>query len=122
MLGIRCQVLGGGRFRGGAGVTAGLDPAELRHRPDLHSSLFAEALYAGYIERDLRRAERLAEREDHPLPTGFDYTHVRGLRSEAAQVLSRFQPTTLGQAGRLAGVNPADVVLLDIHVAAASAG
>jgi tRNA uridine 5-carboxymethylaminomethyl modification enzyme len=41
---------------------------------------------------------------------------VPGLRSEAAEVLARFQPATMGQAGRLAGVNPADLTLLAVAI------
>ena len=47
-----------------------------------------------------------------PIPREFDVMQVRGLRGEAAEVIQRHRPTTLGQAGRLAGVNPADVTLV----------
>jgi tRNA uridine 5-carboxymethylaminomethyl modification enzyme len=48
------------------------------------------------------------------LPTSYDYERVPGLSKEARTVLSRFRPTTLGQAARLAGVNPADIMLLTV--------
>jgi tRNA uridine 5-carboxymethylaminomethyl modification enzyme len=50
--------------------------------------------------------------ETRRLPDEFDYAEVRGLRNEARTVLTRFRPATLGQAARLAGINPADVAIL----------
>jgi tRNA uridine 5-carboxymethylaminomethyl modification enzyme len=78
-------------------------------------SLLAESMYAGYIDRETQRVQRLSADEAAPLPNALDYAGVPGLRAEAADVLNRFRPATFGQAGRLAGVNPADLLLL--HVA-----
>jgi tRNA uridine 5-carboxymethylaminomethyl modification enzyme len=50
--------------------------------------------------------------ESRRIPPGIDYAAIRGLRNEARQVLMRFTPATLGQAARLAGINPADVAVL----------
>ncbi|MEX0655124.1 MAG: hypothetical protein WDZ31_01875 [Phycisphaeraceae bacterium] len=50
------------------------------------------------------------------MPTDFDYAQVKGLRNEAAHVLNQFKPATLGQAGRLAGVNPADLMVVSLAV------
>ena len=72
--------------------------------------------YAGYIDRQQREVERLTAQESAALPRGMDYTQVPGLRTEAALTLSKFQPTTLGQAGRLAGVNPPDLMILRVAV------
>ena len=76
--------------------------------------LLADAQYAGYIERHRREIARLAEREHTPLPIDHDYTTVKGLRNEAALTLNRFQPATLGQAARLAGVTPADLMVVSV--------
>jgi len=78
----------------------------------------ADRLYSGYIERQRRQIERLASQDAEPLPADFDYASVQGLRAEAAATLNRFQPATLGQASRLAGVNPADVMLLSVALVA----
>lgn len=72
--------------------------------------------YAGYIARERQQAERLGRVEHKRIPDGFDYGRVRGLRAEAAQKLSALRPETLGQASRIAGVNPADITLLLIHL------
>jgi len=84
--------------------------------PRAATHLLAELQYAGYIDRDRRQHEKLAAEEHRPLPGSFDYRNVRGLRNEAAHTLNKFQPATLGQARRLAGVNPADLMLVRVAV------
>ncbi|HMQ30469.1 MAG TPA: FAD-dependent oxidoreductase [Chloroflexaceae bacterium] len=71
-----------------------------------------ECKYGGYIARQRREVERLRRLEGRRIPADFDYGALPGLRNEARQVLARFRPATLGQAGRLAGINPADVTIL----------
>jgi tRNA uridine 5-carboxymethylaminomethyl modification enzyme len=71
-----------------------------------------EAKYGGYLAKQQREVERMRRMESRRLPPGIDYTAIRGLRNEARHVLARFQPATLGQAARLAGINPADVAVL----------
>jgi len=70
--------------------------------------------YAAYLERQSAEVRRFAELDRKRIPPQFDFTHVKGLRAEATQVLTRFRPATLGQALRLAGVNPADVTILAV--------
>jgi tRNA uridine 5-carboxymethylaminomethyl modification enzyme len=71
-----------------------------------------EAKYGGYLAKQQREVDRLRRMESRRLPGDIDYTMIRGLRNEARQVLTRFRPATLGQAARLAGINPADVAVL----------
>ncbi|MFA9478154.1 tRNA uridine-5-carboxymethylaminomethyl(34) synthesis enzyme MnmG [Phycisphaerales bacterium AB-hyl4] len=80
------------------------------------ASVLADLQYAGYIDRQRREVEQLRDQEASPLPTDLDYATVKGLRSEAADVLNQFKPTTFGQAGRLAGVNPADLMVVSLAV------
>jgi tRNA uridine 5-carboxymethylaminomethyl modification enzyme len=68
--------------------------------------------YSGYLTRQRAEIRRQRESEHAPIPEGFDPEQVKGLRSEAREVMRRFRPATLGQASRLAGVNPADVALV----------
>lgn len=70
------------------------------------------AKYGGYIERQQREVERIRKMESRRLPPDLDYDEIKGMRNEARQVLKRFRPATLGQAARLAGINPADVTIL----------
>lgn len=71
-----------------------------------------EARYGGYLVKQQREVDRLRRMESRRLPGDIDYDAIRGLRNEARQVLVRFRPATLGQAARLAGINPADVAVL----------
>jgi len=83
-----------------------------------------EIKYAGYIARQHQEVERAARMEDYALTAGLDYLDdgaVRGLRAEAREKLARFRPLTVGQAGRLAGVTPADVAALLVHAHAHAA-
>jgi tRNA uridine 5-carboxymethylaminomethyl modification enzyme len=57
---------------------------------------------------------RRAESERSPIPASLDPDAIVGLRTEARETLRRFRPATLGQAGRLAGISPADVTLIAI--------
>ena len=80
----------------------------------LLARVLADAQYAGYIDREKRQIDQMASQEKARVPTNFDYERVTGLRNEAKQTLSHFRPVTLGQAGRLAGVTPADLMVLSI--------
>jgi tRNA uridine 5-carboxymethylaminomethyl modification enzyme len=75
-----------------------------------------EVKYEGYIRRQLRTIERLAGLEDFPLPPDLDFTRVTGLKPEAREQMQRHRPASLGQASRIAGVSPADLSVLMIHL------
>ena len=68
-----------------------------------------EIKYEGYIRRQLTEIEEQRRLEDAPLPSDIDYLSIRTLRTEARQKLDAVRPETLGQAGRISGVSPADV-------------
>jgi tRNA uridine 5-carboxymethylaminomethyl modification enzyme len=71
-----------------------------------------EAKYAGFIDRQSAQIERFQRMENKPIPSTFDYWAVPQLRFEAREKLSRIRPTSLGQAGRIIGITPADLVVL----------
>jgi tRNA uridine 5-carboxymethylaminomethyl modification enzyme len=75
-----------------------------------------DSRYEGYIARHRAQIRRQAKADRQRVPAWLDYRAVTGLRSEAADVLSRFRPATMAQAGRLAGVNPADLALLAVTI------
>ncbi|MHC4080140.1 MAG: tRNA uridine-5-carboxymethylaminomethyl(34) synthesis enzyme MnmG [Planctomycetota bacterium] len=75
-----------------------------------------DSRYEGYIVRHRAEIRRQAKADGQRVPAWLDFRAVAGLRSEAADVLSRFRPATMGQAGRLAGVNPADLTLLAVAI------
>ena len=74
-----------------------------------------EVKYGAFVEREAREVTRRASLERRPLPDAIDYTDVAGLRIEARQKLATNRPRTFGEAGRLAGVTPADIAALLIH-------
>ncbi len=72
--------------------------------------------YEGYIERQQTEIARQREHASMPLPSGLDYSSVRGLSIEVQQKLNAYRPETLGQAARLSGVTPAAISLLLVHL------
>jgi tRNA uridine 5-carboxymethylaminomethyl modification enzyme len=77
--------------------------------------------YEGYIAREHEQVRRAARLEGTRLADSLDYGAVHGLREEARQKLRAVRPATLGQASRIAGVNPADISVLLIHLRACGA-
>ena len=72
--------------------------------------------YAGYLLRQERQVEEFKKEEARLLPPGLDYDSIRGLRLEARQKLSQIRPLSIGQAGRISGVSPADIAVLLIYL------
>ena len=89
-------------------------PGEIRggFPPDAWEAVEIDLRYEGYITRQHAAVEKLRQQDGKGLPADLDYTRVRGLRSETRQKLAKLRPATLGQAGRISGVTPADVALL----------
>lgn len=79
---------------------------------DVAEQVEIEAKYSGYLLKQQREVERLRRMESRRIPPDFDFAALRGLRNEARQTLQRFRPATIGQAARLAGINPADIAIL----------
>lgn len=73
--------------------------------------------YEGYLKQGLEQIERAKKLEDKALPEDIDYFAIGGLRLEAREKLDRVRPLNLGQAGRISGVNPADVSVLMVYLA-----
>ena len=84
----------------------------LRLTPDELSEVEAEVKYDGYIRRQQRDVDRLHRMERRRIPAELDYAAVTGLSAEARQRLESRRPLTVGEAGRLPGVTPADLNLL----------
>lgn len=68
--------------------------------------------YEGYLKQGLELIERAKRLEEKTLPADLDYNQILGLRLEAREKLNQIKPLNLGQAGRISGVNPADVSVL----------
>ena len=83
---------------------------------DVTRQVEIEVKYAGYIKRERERIETAQKQESWRIPVGFDYDSVGGLRSESLEKLKKVLPESLGQAGRISGVNPSDVALLSVAI------
>ncbi len=91
------------------GLAALLEAAGEPHDAELVDWVGIELRYDGYLAREQARARRLREMEDFVLPEELDYLGEQGLSYEAREKLHRLRPATLGQAGRVPGVSPADL-------------
>ena len=72
--------------------------------------------YDGYIQKQLGQVKRMEKLESKPIPENLDYDMVANLRDEAREKLKDIRPISLGQAGRISGVSPADVSVLMIYL------
>jgi tRNA uridine 5-carboxymethylaminomethyl modification enzyme len=83
---------------------------------DVAAALEVEARYSGYVDRAVAEIDRVRRYEELALPADLDYAAVHGLSHEIRQTLAARRPPTLGQAARLAGVTPAAVSTLLVHL------
>ena len=75
-----------------------------------------ECKYEGYIKKATKEAEKMLSLEEKQIPKDIDYNKVSNLASEAREKLTKVMPTTLGQASRISGVNPADISILMVYL------
>ncbi len=93
-------------------------PVEFKALPDaVREEVLYRVVYRGYLERELKQIEKLSQVENLRVPESINYLSINGLRKESAQKLDAVRPRTLGQAGRISGVNPADINILMVHLA-----
>jgi tRNA uridine 5-carboxymethylaminomethyl modification enzyme len=84
--------------------------------PDILEQLEIQAKYEGYIEKQKEQVKRFEKLENKMLPPDLNYDEVYGLSQEAVQKLKIVLPASVGQASRIAGVNPADINVLLIFL------
>jgi len=72
--------------------------------------------YAGYLRRQQQQVTQFKKLESKKLRLDFDYSRVKSLRIEAVQKLNLYKPSSIGQASRIAGVSPADISVLLVHL------
>ena len=71
--------------------------------------------YAGYIEREKNNADKLKKLENLRIPEGFEYSKLQSITMEARSKLTKYAPTTIGQAARISGVSPNDINVLLVY-------
>lgn len=122
---------------GTAPIQSGISLAELLRRPQVDYEQSAELdperpvlsdvigrnvnieiKYEGYIRMEADRVAQFRKLESRRIPADFDYRAVSGLRIEAIQKLSAVRPDSVGQAGRISGVSPADIAVLLVAIGA----
>jgi tRNA uridine 5-carboxymethylaminomethyl modification enzyme len=86
--------------------------------PSIREEVLYGIRYQGYIEREQKIADKLKNLEVIKIDKAFDYLHLPGLRKECASKLTEIRPHNLGQASRISGVNPADISVLMVAMAA----
>ena len=120
---------------GSIGLRSSATIAELIRRPELSYEVLAEidpgrpALskevtdqvnilikYDGYLQRQMRQVGQFRKLERREIPESIDYDDVPSLRIEARQKLKLYQPSSIGQASRIAGVSPADISVLLVYL------
>jgi tRNA uridine 5-carboxymethylaminomethyl modification enzyme len=75
-----------------------------------------DAKYEGYLAKQQRLVAGLQSLESKKIPDRLDYNSIMHLRAEAKEKLSAFAPGTLAQAGRISGITPADITVIQIHL------
>ena len=89
---------------------------EIPYSKEVKEQVEINTKYEGYIKKSLKEAEKMLALEEKQIPTDIDYSKVPNLASEARQKLTEISPTTIGQASRISGVNPADISILMVYL------
>ena len=77
---------------------------------------FIDAKYEGYLKLQNQMIERSKKLEEKKIPKDFDFSKIKGLRTEAVEKLTAIKPLSVGMASRISGVNPADITILLMHL------
>ena len=89
---------------------------KLNYSKDIEEQVEIQIKYEGYIQKVKREAEKMLKNESKKIPIDIDYSKIKNLASEARQKLEIVRPTSIGQASRISGVNPADISILMIYL------
>ena len=95
---------------------APFDPERPELSPAVTDEVEIQIKYAGYLTRQEKQVEEFKKEESRLLPDDLDYAAIPGLRLEAREKLAAIRPVSIGQAGRISGVSPADIAVLLIYL------
>jgi tRNA uridine 5-carboxymethylaminomethyl modification enzyme len=90
----------------------------VRLRPTDWKAIETEIKYEGYLAQQLRQVEQVRKLEGRRIPAGIRFGAIPGLSREVVEKMDRIRPATLGQAGRIPGVTPAAVQILNVFLSA----
>jgi len=90
--------------------------------PDVREEVEVQVKYEGYVAKQEAQVRRQRHLEALVIPADLRYASVRGLSTEGRERLEKVRPRTVGQASRVAGVTPADISLLIVHLEARRRG
>ncbi len=89
---------------------------DLDYDKDVLEQVEINTRYEGYIKKANKDAEKMLNLENKLIPENINYDDIPNIASEARQKLSEIRPTSLGQASRISGVNPADISILMVYL------
>ena len=90
--------------------------------PEMWELVETDLKYEGYVRRQTQQHRQLQARKSQPIPGNLDYAQIPGLRPETRQKLSAVRPASVGQAGRISGVTPADLSIISVWLGKRSFG
>ncbi|UQZ84495.1 tRNA uridine 5-carboxymethylaminomethyl modification enzyme MnmG [Paenibacillus konkukensis] len=93
-----------------------LSPAPVELTEEEMEQVEIQVKYTGYIEKQLAQVDRLRKMEKKKIPDDIRYEDIHGIATEAKQKLAKIRPISIGQASRIAGVTPADISILLVHL------
>ena len=89
---------------------------DLKVNKEVLEEIEIETKYEGYIKKEIKQAKKLIDLESKQIPKDINYDLVPNLASEAREKLKEIEPTTIAQATRISGVNPADISILMVYL------
>lgn len=90
-------------------IQAGIVPPDER---DIAYMAIVEIKYEGYLDKQRREVEKLDHYNNKPIPSDLDFDSIHGLRKESREKFKAYKPKTIYEAKKIAGINPADIMLL----------
>lgn len=89
---------------------------DIDYNNDILDQIDINIKYAGYVVKALKEADKMVDLDNKKIPDDIDYDKIHNLASEAKQKLKSIRPTSIGQAIRISGVNPADISLIMVYL------
>ena len=89
---------------------------EIPYSQEIKEQISINLKYEGYIAKAYKEAEKMLKLEKKQIPSDIDYDKIINIASEARQKLKEVRPTTIAQAIRISGVNPADISILSVYL------